>query len=146
MNRKTFIKTCGCACLSGGALASLFSACSAAHYYAENTESNGLIRVKKSEFYFIKKQETQSRKYVLLKTRRLEYPVCIYKHSETDYTALYLRCTHQGCEVQPNAQFLSCPCHGSEFTNRGAVQNPPAEKNLLQFKVTTDDENIYVQL
>jgi cytochrome b6-f complex iron-sulfur subunit len=66
--------------------------------------------------------------------------------NEDDYSALLLQCTHKGCELQPQGNFLICPCHGSEFTNKGVVQNPPAEQNLKTFKTSTDNENIYIYL
>jgi Rieske Fe-S protein len=57
-----------------------------------------------------------------------------------------MECTHKGCELQPHGSYLSCPCHGSEFNNKGAVQNPPAEHSLKTFNVITDNENIYVSI
>ena len=57
-----------------------------------------------------------------------------------------MQCTHKGCELQAQGDFLICPCHGSEFTNQGVVQNPPAEQDLQTFKISIDNENIYIYL
>ena len=90
--------------------------------------------------------ESKQRSYVLVRTDKLEYPICIYKINETDYCSLFMKCTHSGCELNPQSSYLVCPCHGSEFSSRGVVQNPPAEQNLKTFETTTDNENVYVQL
>ena len=86
------------------------------------------------------------RKYVLLKSDKFNFPICIFKIGEDTYSALLMECTHNGCELQPQGDNLLCPCHGSEFSNKGVVQNPPAEENLKTFTIKTDNENIYIQL
>jgi cytochrome b6-f complex iron-sulfur subunit len=57
-----------------------------------------------------------------------------------------LECTHKGCELIPQGDYLVCPCHGSEFSNNGQVLNPPAEDNLKTFITESDNENIYILL
>lgn len=146
MERKEFIKTCGLACLGGTAISVFLESCSSAAYFAQSSISSNQIMIKKSEFTFIKKEKAEQRKFVMVKNSKLELPICIYKHNEEEYSALYTECTHKGCEVKPNDNFMVCPCHGSEYTNKGVVQNPPAERNLRQFKITTDNENIYVHV
>ena len=86
------------------------------------------------------------RQYVLIRPESYEFPVCIYRLDDNNYSALLMKCTHKGCELQPQGNHLVCPCHGSEFSNQGVVQSPPAEENLQSFKVTTDNENIILQL
>ena len=146
MERKEFIITCGIVCLSGSAISVLMQSCGTTAYFAQSSITDNQLIVKKSEFTFLKKEQLQQRKFVMLKSPKLELPICIYKHSEDEYTALYTECTHKGCEVKPNDTFMACPCHGSEYTTKGVVQNPPAERNLKQFKITTDNENVYVQV
>ncbi|HLF65350.1 MAG TPA: Rieske 2Fe-2S domain-containing protein [Saprospiraceae bacterium] len=146
MDRKEFIKTTCMACVSVTALATILQSCAHANYFAQASIANNRIIIRKTEFVKIGKEKTVQRKYVLVKTDKFNYPICVYKLGQEEYSALLLRCTHKGCELNPNARFLSCPCHGSEFTNTGEVQNPPAEIKLKTFKTRTDDENIYVQL
>lgn len=146
MERKEFIKTCGLVCLSGTALAVFLESCGTAAYFAQSSMVNNQIAIKKAEFSYLKKEKPVQRKFVMIKHPSHELPICIYKHSEDEYTALYTECTHKGCEVKPNDNFIVCPCHGSEYTNKGVVQNPPAERNLKQFKVTSDSENIYIHV
>jgi cytochrome b6-f complex iron-sulfur subunit len=53
-------------------------------------------------------------------------------------TALDSTCTHQGCTVAPDGGKLACPCHGSQFSLTGAVQQGPATVALhtVAVKVT----------
>lgn len=146
MDRKEFLKTCGVACLSGAALVSLLESCSTANYFAKTTLAGDRIVVKKSEFISVVKDKTTTRPYVLVKSERLNFPICVYRLSEEEYSALLMECSHKGCELQPHGEYMICPCHGSEFSNRGVVQNPPAEQNLQSFKTTVDHEHIYIQL
>jgi cytochrome b6-f complex iron-sulfur subunit len=146
MHRKDFIKTCSIFCLGGTALASFLQSCGTSSHVAQSVLSENRIAVKKSEFTEINNKKKIERKYVLVKTEKLEFPVCIYRQNENDYTALYMQCTHRGCELKPNNEYVVCPCHGSEFSNKGIVQNPPAENNLKQFQITSDNENIYILL
>lgn len=146
MDRKEFIKTCGIACVGGTLLSTLLQSCATANYFAQTSFAGNQIVLKKTEFISIEKSKQVQRKYVLVKTEKLQFPICIYKIGEENYTALLMECTHKGCELQPNGSYLICPCHGSEFTNQGTVQNPPAEENLKTFKTTTDNDTIYIQL
>lgn len=145
MDRNEFIKTCGIACLGGSALSLFLQSCASTNYFAQTSFTENKIILPKTEFIKTQDDKTSQRKYVLVKSEQLNFPICIYKNSE-EYTALLLECTHKGCELHPSGDFLICPCHGSEFNNKGIVQNPPAEENLRTFNITTDHENIYIQL
>ncbi len=146
MHRKEFIKTCCLACVSGTALAALLQSCANTNYFAQRSISNDRIVIKKTEFVKIEKDKSIQRKYVLVTADRLGFPVCIYKISEENYSALLMQCTHKGCELQPQGDYLICPCHGSEFSNKGEVIHPPAEQHLKTFQITTDHDHIYIQL
>ncbi len=146
MQRIEFIKTCGIACVGGGALSAVLQGCASTNYFANATFSENKIILAKTEFVKTENDKTTHRNYVLLRTEKLNFPVIIYKSNEENYTALLMECTHKGCELHPSGDYLVCPCHGSEFNNKGVVQNPPAEENLRTFLITTDYENIYIQL
>jgi cytochrome b6-f complex iron-sulfur subunit len=141
MERRDFLRSCLLAC-AGGAMVSVALASCKNVYSVTGTESDNKVKVAKTEFT---DEKGAARGFILVRHTRLEFPVCIYKSGET-YTALSTKCTHSGCEIQPNATSLVCPCHGSEFSNKGKVMNPPAEQDLKQYIVTTDNEYIYFQL
>jgi cytochrome b6-f complex iron-sulfur subunit len=144
MDRKEFIKTCGVACVGYSMLPVFLESCASTNYYAKSSFQENRIIINKAEF--LVGNNNKLRKYVLTKADKFSYPIYIFRFSEDTYSALLLECTHKSCELEPHGEYITCPCHGSEFTNKGVVQNPPAEKNLIAFKTTTDDENIYVQL
>lgn len=146
MDRKEFINICGYACLGGTVLATLLQSCASTTYFAQTSSEENKILIKKTEFINTEKEKIKEKKFVLVKSDKFGFPICVYKINESEYSALLLQCTHKGCELQPQGNFLVCPCHGSEFTNKGVVQNPPAEQNLKTFKTLTDNENIYIYL
>lgn len=141
MERRDFLKSCVAACAAGSVLAIALQSCKTA-FVATSTLENNQLKVKKSEFT---DENAQTRAFVVLRSEKLNFPIAVYKSNET-YTALSTQCTHSGCEIQPNKVSLVCPCHGSEFSNTGKVLNPPAERELKQYTITTDTDYFYVQL
>ena len=144
MNRKEFIKACGLVCMGGTAM--LLQSCTGSNYLAKTTTSGSRLALSKSEFEKTEKDKTVKRSYVIVRTEQLSFPICVYRLGEESYSAVLMECTHKGCELQPHGDFLVCPCHGSEFSKQGLVQNPPAEANLKTFSITSDHETIYIQL
>ena len=142
MNRNKFIRTC----VVGLGVGTLVESCASSNYYATHGIVDNHIDINKSEFTFLKDKEERQRPFVLVKNEKLEFPICLYQFEPTEYAALYLQCTHQGCEVNPYHDYLVCPCHGSEYSNRGKVLQPPAENNLKQFDVRSEGETIIIQL
>lgn len=141
MERRSFIKQCSVFCASGIGLSLLMQSCGSVHYATSSIETNK-IKITKTEFIDAKKVE---RKFVVIKNDRFPFPICLYKKTN-GYAALYMECSHQGCELRPNKTSLVCPCHGSEFSTEGKVLSPPADKDLKQFKVITDNEYIYIEI
>ena len=146
MKRRDFIRTSCLTCLGGSILSSALTACSST-YYAKQVDfkQNNLV-IKKSEFVEIKKDKQITRNVVVAKYEKLGFPIAIFRVGEDKYNAIYLECTHQGNEVQPQGDYLVCEGHGSEFDSKGQVTQGPAEKPLRVFPVKTDDENIYIIL
>lgn len=108
-------------------------------------ESNGLS-VMRSEFTYMKKDQPLTRSYVIIRNDALEFPIYLYRFSDTQYSAVLMKCTHQGNELSASGDHLTCSAHGSEFTNRGAVAQGPAEKNLRTFDVRVAGEKILINL
>jgi Rieske Fe-S protein len=142
MERKEFIKTCGFACL-GGLFASLvFEGCAGSKVITGTIENADLV-VPENAFI-----ETNSsfKKYVVVQHDSLKYPVCVYRFSATEYTALLMRCTHQGAELQVFGDRLECPAHGSQFDDKGRVKNGPADTGLRTFPVIVQNNQIHISL
>lgn len=58
--------------------------------------------------------------------------VGLYRDDRGRLHAVYITCTHMGCELVWNGAELSwdCPCHGSRFTCEGEIMEGPALKPL----------------
>lgn len=86
------------------------------------------------------------RSFIIIRNDTLQYPVCVYRFSEQEYSALWMRCSHQGTELQASGDYLQCPAHGSEFNNKGDVTNGPADTNLRTFPVFVNETELFIDL
>jgi Rieske Fe-S protein len=145
MKRRAFIRQTCITCVGGGLIPFLITGCQATHYASGIMDATG-ISVSKSEFTYLKKEQTLTRQYIIVQNDKLEFPIYVYRFSDTEYSALWMKCTHQGAELQASGDALQCPSHGSEFTNKGAVSNGPAENNLRLFPVIVQTETITIDL
>lgn len=142
MTREDFIKTCGLTCLGGLFLTSILEGCGSSKVTAGSIDHSDLV-VPLSVFQH---DEGDFLKYVVVQNELLKYPVCVFRTSESEYTALWMRCTHQGAELQVFGDRLECPAHGSQFSNTGNVENGPAETDLRAFPVTVLNNQIHISL
>jgi len=144
MNRKDFIiNTCG-VCLALVGFSELLS-CGSTKYTSGALGTNGLT-VSTDEFKIKQNGKAAYRSFIIVRNEALQYPVCLYRFSKTEYSALWMRCTHQGTELQASGNFLQCPAHGSEFNNKGIVSNGPASYNLRNFPVTVTNNELFIDL
>ncbi len=104
--------------------------------YAEHSVEENRVVVSKATF--------GENNHVIIKMDNLKKPVYIGKLDDGNYSALLMECTHKHCTVRPIGTILHCPCHGSEYSNTGNVLESPAEKNLTAFRVSHDENNIYI--
>jgi Rieske Fe-S protein len=147
MERKQFIKSCAFACLAGSALVSALEGCAgskpASGASISGTISGSELLVPLSSFAA---SDGKFKKYVVVNHDSLQFPICVYRFSEKEYTALWMKCTHQGAELQVFGDKLQCPAHGSEFSNRGVVENAPADSNLRTFPITINPTQLRISL
>jgi Rieske Fe-S protein len=94
----------------------------------------------------MKKDKVLERAYVIVRNDSMEFPIYVYRFSDDAYAAVLMKCTHQGNELQASGDHMHCPAHGSEFSNRGIVAQGPAEENLRTFKVTSENDTIFIDL
>jgi Rieske Fe-S protein len=144
MDRREFAKNC-MMCIGGSALAAVLTNCQSVHYTAGTVEANG-ISFPASEFAFQKNDQPAFREYVIVRNNDIEFPIYVYRFSEKEYSALLMKCTHQGNELQASGDHLHCSAHGSEFNNRGTMVQGPAERNLRTFKVIAEGDRIFIDL
>jgi Rieske Fe-S protein len=73
-----------------------------------------------------------------------ELPIYLHRASSGEFIAVSTRCGHRGCQVEPAATTLQCPCHGSEYTFDGAILQGPTERPLQRYRVTSDVTSVYI--
>lgn len=126
-------------------MAPVMTGCQSTYYTSGTVESNG-ISVLKSEFTYLKKDQPTHRDFIIIRNSAMEFPIYVYRFSDTEYSAMLMKCSHQGNELQASGDHLTCSAHGSEFNNKGAVVQGPAERDLRTFNVTTLDDKIFIDL
>jgi Rieske Fe-S protein len=94
----------------------------------------------------LKKDQPIQRQYVIVRNDAMEFPIYVYRFSDNEFSAMLMKCTHQGNELQASGDHLHCSAHGSEFNNRGIVAQGPAEENLRIFPVTSNGNRIFIDL
>ena len=145
MDRREFLKNSCTACLSATLLTGMISSCTSTKYISGNLGKDGLT-IDTNEFIDKQKGNTAYRPFIVVRNDALQYPICVYRVDENNYSALWMSCTHQGAELQASGEFLQCPAHGSEFSNKGKITNGPADKDLRTFPVTVNKNELFIDL
>ena len=83
---------------------------------------------------------------VLVEDPRSDLPIYLRRTSPGAYSAVSTKCGHRGCQVEPAADRMACPCHGSEYTFTGGILEGPTQRPLARFRVTADAEMVYIHL
>jgi cytochrome b6-f complex iron-sulfur subunit len=135
MERREFLKSTAafCTVISLGSLAGCTT------YRAVSSEfENGKLKIKKLDFL----QDN----WVVVKSERTNAPILLSKNTKEEYSAVLMLCTHKQCEVKPTGTVLTCQCHGSEFSFAGKVLSEPADKDLVLYETSTDENYIYITI
>ena len=143
MERRTFIKHTCISCIGGAAFATIFNACTPTRYINGKLNENGLT-VDKNQFR-VGDKGSYSR-FIVVRNESLLFPICIFRFSEQEYSAIWMKCAHQGAEVNVVGDMLQCPAHGSEYDNKGNVTNGPATTNLRTFPVEVGKDELFIDL
>jgi cytochrome b6-f complex iron-sulfur subunit len=65
----------------------------------------------------------------------LSDPPAMLIHTDQEFSAFSLICTHLGCTVEQDNGGFACPCHGSRFDADGNVTHGPAAKPLRSMRL-----------
>ena len=145
MDRRGFIKNSCAACLAVAGFGIAVSSCTATQYISGVLGKDGVF-VDPKEFITKQNGKTAYRSFIIVRNDALQYPICVYRFSENEYSALWMKCTHQGTELQASGDRLQCTAHGSEFDNKGAVKTGPADRSLRNFPVTVSNNQLFIDL
>lgn len=145
MKRRDFIKNGCAACLSMTALPLLVSSCTTLINTTGKLVKDGIV-LNAEDFKITDKGSSEYRAFLIVRNDALKFPICLYRFNDKQYSALWMKCAHQGAELQASGDYLQCPAHGSEFNNKGQVTNGPASTNLRTFPVTVSRNEIFIDL
>jgi len=140
MDRKHFLSLMGASC-AGLVLGACSSVRSVSGILAGKT-----LELSTHVFESTSAGTTTYERMVIAHHDELRYYICVVRHSATEYTALLMRCSHQGASLQMAGDRLHCPAHGSEFALDGAVLHGPADKAITTFPVSVHRTTIRIQL
>ena len=145
MDRRDFIINSCVTCLSATALAGVLSSCRSTRYIVGKLNDDGVI-VNTEEFKANRNGKEAYRSFIIVRNEALQFPICLYRFSETEYSAVWMQCTHQGAELQASGDSLHCPAHGSEFNSSGKIMNGPADRDLRSFPVVVNKNQLFIDL
>lgn len=145
MNRKEFLKTCGFGCVAGITGVSLLQSCSSSAVVTKKIIGSDIL-LPIADFEIKYDGKIKYKKYIVIQNELLKFPICVYRFDAENYTALLMECTHQGAELQVYGDKLQCAAHGSEFSNKGIVDDGPANKNLRVFPVIIENNILKISL
>jgi Rieske Fe-S protein len=124
-------------------VATLLGSCATTKFSNGKLLKDG-IEIDKQDFVI--KGSDKHRLYIVVRNEELVFPICVYRFSDQDYSAIWMECAHQGAELNVAGDYLQCPAHGSEYDNHGKVTNGPADKNLRTFPVTINNNELFIDL
>jgi len=133
MNRRQFLEAgavAGCAGIS-------LSGCIGFHYVNSSLSGNRLT---------IRTDYFGSGRFALVDAPGLALPLYVYRLDDGSFSAVSTRCMHRGCQVEPAAEHLVCPCHGSEYSNVGEVLKGPTQRPLRRLPVTVEADRLLIEL
>jgi Rieske Fe-S protein len=142
MNRRSFAQSC-ITCIAGSVWVPVVNACQSTQHITGKLEPNG-ISVDRSEF--ITSGNGKLRSFIIVRHDDLQFPIYVYRFSDNEYSALWMKCSHQGNELSASGDHLTCSAHGSEFNNKGRMVQGPAETNLRSFPVTVSGDQLFIDL
>ena len=122
----------------------MLSSCSTGRYL--NGEFSGSDLVVPLQAFRLNGHAENYRRYVIVQHASLQYPICVYRISAEEYSALWMRCSHQGAELQVFGEKLVCGAHGSEFGMKGEANSLPATEALKSFPVRIEGDYIKINL
>ena len=139
MNRRQFLERLEA--VSAGAVVGGLSLplgwCLGFHYVNSTVAGNRLL---------IRPADFGDDRFVLVDAPGFQLPVFVYRRDDGTYSAVSTRCMHRGCQVDPAADRLVCPCHGSEYTLTGEVLKGPTQRPLRTLPVTPEGDFLAIEV
>ena len=139
MNRRRFLEKleAASALAVASSLGVSLQGCIGFHYVTASVDGNRLA---------IRADDFARNPFVLVDRHDDTLPLYVYRATDGSYTAVSTRCMHLGCQVEPVAGHLVCPCHGSEYTNDGQILKGPTPLPLQRFPARLVGDRVIIEL
>jgi Rieske Fe-S protein len=138
--RREFIKDTCTACLSTSVLGIMFSplaSCSSLPVFKTDL-SKATVEVPLTSFI----EST----LVIVRDMQVPFDILLVKKSDSEYNAIYMKCSHRENPVSATKSGLYCSEHGSTFDFEGNVTKEPALAPLKKFKTTLNENSILIEI
>ncbi|MFT3704894.1 MAG: Rieske (2Fe-2S) protein [Agriterribacter sp.] len=136
--RRDFIKT-GCVhCAGLLGVGMLLQSCGSSMHIFKTAVKDNRITVPASEF-------ADGKNMMVVRNSSLENDILLVKKND-QYSALNLRCTHEGFGLTTTSKRIVCSAHGSTFDFDGNVLKEPALKPLKKFNTQIINNTIIIEL
>lgn len=122
--------------LAGGLTTFSLTACAGTPYVTPTPQPQGLV-------FPLDALSADGDAFV--QTADMDRPVYVRRGESGAWTAVLASCTHRGCQPEPVAERLVCPCHGSEFSLEGEVLQGPADRPLTRYDVVEDGGRLTIR-
>lgn len=68
------------------------------------------------------------------------------RHSESEFIAFAVNCSHLGCPVRwiKNSELFLCPCHGGVYYKDGSVASGPPPRGLSRYPVRVKNDRVEI--
>lgn len=139
MKRKEFLKSSAaftCLMCSGAAVA-LLESCA--------PKAGPLLTLEKNQKDFSLPETAWDGGNVVMVARKGGPDIFVHKEGNT-YTALPLKCSHQGARLKWKENKLICGLHGSVFNADGTVVKGPAKQPIMPYQVQTREGYVFVTI
>jgi len=93
----------------------------------------------------VSKSDFMDADFIVITNDELKAPVYLAKENN-NYRAFLMLCTHRQCTLTPTGTFMTCPCHGSEFSSKGEVLAGPANEPLIEYTVVDSETTLTIEL
>lgn len=74
-------------------------------YYATASAADNQLILAKSEF-IIDLEKNKKRTYVLVKSEKLDFPICVYQISDNQYASSLPKCAHRGVSLMLAEEYI----------------------------------------
>lgn len=141
-SRRSFIKTSCYVCseiAASGFITTALNSCGTSLPLYKATVDKNLLTVPVSSFI-------EQTKMLMVRSKDLDFDILLIKIAETEYRALFMKCTHRDNPLTATENGIYCPAHGSAFDLKGEVTKEPAIIPLKKFATTSDAYFITIYL